>query len=109
MNVGQRTAIERMGHLLCELYWRFAAVGLTRDGSFELPLTQSELGDTLGLSTVHVNRTMQELRGQGIIATSGKTYTIVDLKRLEQVSMFNPNYLHLEAARGLESLASARY
>ncbi len=96
VNLGQRTAIERMGHLLCELFIRQRAVGLTRGDSCDLPLTQSELAETTGLSTVHVNRTLQELRAQGLITLQGKTLKIPDLARLERTSLFTPNYLHLD-------------
>jgi CRP-like cAMP-binding protein len=93
VNVGQRTAIERVSHLLCELYFRFEAAGLATDGRFELPLTQAELGDTLGLSTVHINRTLRDLRGQGLIETNGKFYQIRDRDRLARIGVFNPAYL----------------
>ena len=96
VNLGQRTASERMGHLLCELFVRLRAVGLSSGDSCEMPLTQSELAETTGLSTVHVNRTLQELRGQGLIILQGKTLTIPDLARLQRTSLFSANYLHLE-------------
>jgi CRP-like cAMP-binding protein len=78
---------------------RSKAVGLTIDDSFELPLTQEELGDTMGLSTVHINRMMMELRGQGLITTKGKRVVVHDLDRMMQFSEFNPNYLHQEGGR----------
>ena len=96
VNLGQRTASERMGHLLCELFLRLRAVGLSNGDSCELPLTQSELAETTGLSTVHVNRTLQELRAQGLIILQGKTLSIPDLTRLQRTSLFSANYLHLE-------------
>jgi CRP-like cAMP-binding protein len=61
-NVGRRLALERFAHLICECYERMRAVGLTDDVTFELPVTQAELGDATGLSSVHINRTMQSLR-----------------------------------------------
>ena len=73
---------------------RSRAVGLTRDDSFVTPLTQEELGDTMGLSTVHVNRTLQELRSQGLITSEGKRVIVHDLDRLMAFADFNPNYLH---------------
>src|SRR5262249_52094799 len=57
INVGQRTAFERLSHLLCELFERLRTVGLTRENSCELPLTQTEIADAVALSSVHVNRT----------------------------------------------------
>jgi CRP-like cAMP-binding protein len=96
VNVGQRNALERMAHLFCELLYRFRAVGLNQGNSCTLPLTQVELAETLGLSSVHVNRTLQELRRQKLITLEGGTLTIQDLAALEEISFFNPDYLHLD-------------
>lgn len=71
-------------------------VGLTTGGSFDLPLTQEELGETLGLTSVHVNRTLQEMRNQGLITTERRRLHIADVNRLMAVSCFQPNYLHLD-------------
>lgn len=60
------------------------------------PLTQTELADTLGISTAHTNRVLQELRTRGLIILRNRTLTIPDLKALQRVALFNPNYLHLE-------------
>jgi CRP-like cAMP-binding protein len=95
-NVGQRTAFERIAHLFCELYHRLRIVGRTENGSCAFPLTQMDLADATGLTAVHVNRTLQELRRQGLIELQGKRLNIPDLGALERVSMFNPNYLHLD-------------
>jgi CRP-like cAMP-binding protein len=97
--VGQRSALERMAHLFCELLYRFRAVGLNQGNSCILPLTQVELAETLGLSSVHVNRTLQELRRQKLITLNGGTLTIQDLDALKEVSFFNPDYLHLDYGR----------
>jgi CRP-like cAMP-binding protein len=96
VNVGQRNALERMAHLFCELLYRFRAVGLNDGLSCTLPLTQVELAETLGLSSVHVNRTLQELRRQKLITLDSGVLTIQDLKALEELSFFNPEYLHLD-------------
>jgi CRP-like cAMP-binding protein len=96
VNVGQRNAFERMGHLFCELLFRFRAVGLNQGNSCTLPLTQAELAETLGLSSVHVNRTLQELRRQQLIVLEGGTLTIPNLDKLMEESLFNPDYLHLD-------------
>ncbi|MBP0445265.1 Crp/Fnr family transcriptional regulator [Roseomonas sp. SSH11] len=96
VSLGQRDAQERLAHLLCELYLRLRAVGLTDGTSCELPLRQAELADALGLSTVHVNRTLQELRASQLIMLKGKTLTIPDLNALRSVAQFTPTYLHLE-------------
>lgn len=96
VNVGQRNATERMAHLFCELLHRFRAVGLNQGNSCALPLTQIELAETLGLSAVHVNRTLQDLRRRKLIALDSGTLSIQDLPELERISYFNPDYLHLD-------------
>jgi CRP-like cAMP-binding protein len=73
--MGRRSALEHTAHLLCELFLRLQAVGLTEDHRFKLPLAQAELGDTLGLSTVHVNRVVQDLRTKGLITWRGKRWS----------------------------------
>lgn len=93
VNVGQRTAIERLAHLLCEIFTRMQAVGLTDRGRCELPLTQVELADSLALSTVHVNRTLQELRRQGLVSLSGGMLEIHNFEALQAVAIFTPDYL----------------
>jgi CRP-like cAMP-binding protein len=96
LNVGQRTALERIAHLLCELLFRLRAVDLAARDTYELPLTQAELADTVALSTVHVNRTLKELRRQQLITMSGKLLTIDDVATLQSIAMFDPSYLHLD-------------
>jgi CRP-like cAMP-binding protein len=96
VNLGQRSAYERLGHLLVELYLRLKTVGRAQDGRCDFPLTQNDLADATGLTAVHVNRTLQELRRDGLIELERKQLHILDLERLRDVSMFNANYLHLE-------------
>ena len=96
VNLGQRSAYERMAHLLCEVFFRLRAVGLTNGNSCILPVTQGELGDTLGLTVVHINRTLQDLRRDGLLDLKGKHLTILDLSALQKVALFNAGYLHLE-------------
>ncbi len=96
VNLGQRSAYERLGHLLVELYLRLKTVGRAEDGRCDFPLTQNDLADATGLTAVHVNRTLQELRHDGLIELERKQLRILDLERLKDASMFNPNYLHLE-------------
>ena len=78
------------------MFSRLETVGETEDYSFRLPLTQTELGDTLGLSTVHVNRTLQELRKSGLITLRGTTLNVLNWDGLEEAGDFNPTYLHLQ-------------
>jgi CRP-like cAMP-binding protein len=97
INVGQRTAFSRAAHLLCEMFLRLRAVGLVQENTCEFPLTQTEIADTLALSTVHVNRTLMELRRSGLITLRDKQLTIHHLAALEAAAGFAPGYLHLEA------------
>jgi CRP-like cAMP-binding protein len=93
VNLGQRTAFERLSHLLCEIHTRMDIVGFTRDHSFDLPLTQAELGDTLALSAVHVNRTLMELRRLGMVTFQNRQVRIHDYGRLRAAAGFDPAYL----------------
>ncbi len=94
LNIGQRTAYERIAHLLVELFLRLRPIGLTQDSSCDLPLTQTDIADAQGLTAVHVNRTLQELRRDGLIELERRRLRIPDLERLMQAAMFNRNYLH---------------
>lgn len=96
MNLGQRTAFERTAHLLCELVFRLGWSGRSHNGSCEFPLTQADLADATGLSKVHVNRTLQEMRAANLIVLKGKTLVVPDLGRLIEAGLFNPNYLHMD-------------
>jgi CRP-like cAMP-binding protein len=96
LNLGQRTALERMAHLLCELFHRLRLIGLTSGDGCDFPLTQADLADATGLSKVHVNRTLQELRSANLIVLKGRSLIMPDLRRLMEVGLFNPSYLHME-------------
>ena len=96
LNIGQRSAYERIAHLLVELYLRLRAVGLAANGSCDFPITQNDLAEATGLTPVHVNRTLQELRRDGLIELAHKRLTIPNLDKLMGASMFNSNYLHLD-------------
>ena len=92
VNVGRRDAYARLAHVMCEVYVRLRAIGLVNGQAFEMPITQAELGDATGLSTVHVNRTIQELRGNGLISTpkSGRV-VIEDWDRLQGPESSTPH------------------
>lgn len=94
-NVGRRDAQTRMAHLLCEFAYRLDALGLGSECSYELPMTQEQLADTLGLTSVHVNRTLKALDASGLIARSKKSVTITDLRKLEDTGDFRATYLHI--------------
>jgi CRP-like cAMP-binding protein len=95
VNVGRRPSLARMAHVLCELLVRLRAVELVEDHVFDLPVTQGELADALGISNVHVNRVLQDLRKQNLIALQGKTLKVLDWEGLKTTGEFDPTYLHL--------------
>jgi CRP-like cAMP-binding protein len=92
---GRMTAVQRIAHLLCELYVRLDVVGATEEGGFSLPLTQEEVGDACGLTSVHVNRMAQQMRGEGLLEWKRSRVTILDWERLKTLAMFDPTYLNL--------------
>jgi CRP-like cAMP-binding protein len=94
INVGYRTSFERLSHLLCELFERLHVVGLTRANACEIPLTQTEIADTLALSAVHVNRTLMELRRTGLVTFQSKQLVIHDYPTLRRAAGFDPSYLY---------------
>jgi CRP-like cAMP-binding protein len=93
--IGRRTAHGRIAHLLCEFYLKLHAVGLAESFRCDLPITQVDIGDALGLSNVHVNRVLQDLRGRGLIALRGRNLAIEDWAALTKIAEFDPTYLHL--------------
>lgn len=113
VSLGRRDARGRIAYLMCELLWRHTAVGLNSGEVFQLPLTQTELGDTLGLTPVHVNRILKEFREQGLIAMRQRTLSLLNVDELQAIAGFNKNYLHLggappEVARFFDTLEKAR-
>ena len=94
-SLGRRTPAQHIAHLLCELHERLNPLGLVKEGSFEFPPTQTDISDMAGLSLVHVNRTIQELRSKSLVAWSNQVVTIPDLGRLKAFSDFDPIYLNL--------------
>ncbi len=96
LNLGQRPAAERIAHLLCELFVRLRCVGLTDGLHCDFPPTQVDLADATGLSPVHVNRSLQQLRSSDLIEWKGRTLTIPDFAILANFAQFNADYLHLD-------------
>lgn len=94
INLGRRVALERVAHLLCEIYERLRPVGMVDGNSCAFPVTQMDLADATGLSVVHLNRTLQELRAAGLIVLRERTLTINDLDALKNTALFSPSYLH---------------
>ena len=95
LSLGRRSAQSAMSHLFCELHARLKVVGLTDGNSFEFPLTQAELGECLGLTAVHVNRTLQQLRRLNVVDLQSRRVTIHDFERLKQLAEFDDDYLYL--------------
>jgi CRP-like cAMP-binding protein len=108
VNIGRRSALERTAHLLLELEARLGLVGLSHDGQFEVPVTQEDLGDALGLTTVHVNRVLRQLRAQGLLATRQRRVEILDRDRLQELAQFTAGYLGHAAAGRLGQKGGAR-
>ncbi len=95
VNVGMREGLSRMAHLFCELMLRMKTLGRAKDGTCALPLTQQDLGEATGLSSVHLNRMLQELRKRELITFTRGQLTIHDWDRLVELADFRDDYLHL--------------
>lgn len=95
LGIGRRSAEEQMAHLFSEIFVRLQAIGLVSGTSCEMPLSQSDLADALGLSIVHVNRTLQALRAHGLVSLTRGVLVIRDWEGLQRLSGFDPTYLHL--------------
>lgn len=93
-NVGRRTARQRIAHLFCEIALRQEIAGLCAGPVYEMPMTQEQIGDATGLTTVHVNRTVQALRTASLIQTAGRWMTILDWQGLKAEADFRSDYLH---------------
>ncbi len=96
LNIGRRDARTRAAHMLCEFAVRLEAAGLGERCNYELPMTQEQLADALGLTSVHTNRTLMGLGKEGLIARNQRAVQIVDWQRLTKVGDFDPAYLHLD-------------
>jgi len=98
LNVGRRDARTRLAHLLCEFALRLESAGLGTRSDYELPMTQEQLADALGITSVHANRTLMSLGEDGLISRTHRAVRIVDWAGLIQVGDFDPAYLHLNGA-----------
>lgn len=96
LNVGRRNARARLAHVLCEFAIRLEAAGLADGGGCELPMTQEQLADAIGLTPVHVNRTFKMLESEGLIRRDRRHVSFPDWKGLLEAGDFNQRYLHLE-------------
>ncbi|WP_186420826.1 Crp/Fnr family transcriptional regulator [Bosea sp. CS1GBMeth4] len=95
VSMGRRDALEQMAHLVCELYLRLRAVGLAADRAMQLPLSQAVLADVMGVSPVHVNRTLRALRARRLLTWRGSRIEIQDFDGLARLAGFDPTYLNL--------------
>ncbi len=96
LNVGRRDSGTRIAHLLCEMAVRLESEGLAKDYGYDLPMTQEQLADAVGLTPVHVNRTLKALELDGLIKRTKRNISFPDWQRLRTVGDFNQRYLHLE-------------
>jgi CRP-like cAMP-binding protein len=94
VNVGRRPAGARLAHLVLEMRERLAGVGLAGNGYYELPMTQADLADALGLTPVHVNRVLKELRADGVLDMRRHVVTLGDAEKLSKIGDFDESYLH---------------
>ena len=99
LNVGRRTSRERVAHLLLEMVFRMKAAGLSDGETMVLPISQADLADAVGISPVHINRSLQSLRAEGLIRTYGKTVVIEKWDEMAEMSDFTPIYMHPEGPR----------
>lgn len=95
LNVGQRSALERVAHLICEVYYRLNSLGLAKSNSIRFPMTQADLADATGLTPVHFNRMIKELREAGLIHLRSKTLEIPNFEAIKNAGLFSDTYLHL--------------
>jgi len=99
VNVGRRNARQRTAHLLLELYHCMAQIGEVNGHSFQLPVSEADLSDALGISPVHLSRTQRWMRAERLIRLISRTVIIEDPVRLTAIAGFVPTYLHPEGPR----------
>ena len=97
VGMGRLSALQHLAHLFCELCDRLNVVGLAPDCEFDLPLSQTMLADALGLTPVHINRTLQELRGRGLVRLAAHRLKILDRPALAELAEYDSTYLQLRA------------
>lgn len=100
-SLARRSARQRVAHLMCELHARLETVGCASPDGYDLPLSQEQVGDALGLTAVHVNRTLARFRKEGLMTFTGRRVVVPDRFALEREAGFSPAYLHLEGMRGV--------
>jgi CRP-like cAMP-binding protein len=96
VGIGRRSSHQRIAHQLCEMATKLRAVGLHDGHTYPWPVTQQEVADSLGLTDVHVNRVLRDLRKDGLIAMTRGVFTALDWDRLKELGQFDPGYLHMD-------------
>ena len=96
VSLGRRSAVQRAAHLFCELHVRLGVVGLAEDNGYPLALSQAELAECLGLTPVHVNRVLRDLRERGLVEFRNGRVAFQDLPGLKKLAEFDPGYLYLD-------------
>ena len=106
----QSDAYSRTAHLICELFTRYRAIGRLRDNTLDLSVTQADMGDTLGMSPVHMNRTLMQFRRDGLITWQKRILQVHDFDRLKQIAGFDESYLYLtpRSLSGQDALTGAK-
>ena len=93
--MGRRSKVSQIAHIFCELFARLEVIGRVKDGTFALPLTQQELADTLGMSLVHLNKSLKLLHNQNTVKWTQQAVKVIDMERLARTAEFDPGYLNL--------------
>lgn len=99
VSMGRRDSVQRLAHLICELYLRMRNIGLTDDNRCQMPLTQLVLADALGLTPIHVNRVLRKLREDNVMELHGGVLVLHDADHLARIAGFDDNYLHRRLRR----------
>jgi CRP-like cAMP-binding protein len=100
-NIGRRSAHIRIAHFICEMFVRYRLIGANEEMRIPFAFTQAELADAQGMSTVHVNRVLRELKKEGLVSIAGKILTIHDWPRLQRTGDFDAGYLHLREGHSI--------
>ena len=98
VNVGQRPAPARLAHVMAELRERLRVIGRADRNSFEMPLTQEQIGEALGVTAVHANRVIKQLREEGVVDLHRGRVTVLDEAKFQELADFDNRYLHQSPA-----------
>ena len=106
VNHGSRGSLERIAHLMCEMLIRYRIIGEATDDALPFPLTQEDLADATGMTAVHVNRIVKQLRAEGLIDLRRRVLKVLDPQLLLKVASYNSAYLHLTRTERRDDLVS---